>query len=106
MSPGEIWLGGVAFSDGRQSKVRPVLVLFVDREDVVVATITSSAPRTDTDLALSDWTAAGLIFASTVRLARLSTVGLTQLTRQVGALSARDRKAVRDTWRKHMQVVM
>ena len=65
--PGEVWIADIPFTSGTDSKLRPVLVLWTDAADVVVAAVTSAPPRSATDVALQDWSAAGLRVASTVR---------------------------------------
>lgn len=69
--PGEIWLAEIPFTDGSASKIRPVLVLWLDSADVVVAAVTSVSPRSQTDVILADWQSAGLRVVSTARLSRL-----------------------------------
>jgi len=41
--PGEIWIAEIPFTSGIASKLRPVLVLWTDAADVVVA-VTSAPP--------------------------------------------------------------
>jgi mRNA-degrading endonuclease toxin of MazEF toxin-antitoxin module len=62
--PGEIWLAEIPFTSGVAAKRRPVLVLWVDAADVVVAAVTSAAVRSSTDVPLQDWSAEGLRAAS------------------------------------------
>jgi hypothetical protein len=69
--PGEVWLASIAFTSGVASKLRPVLILWLDGQDAVVAAITSANPRSNTDVPLSDWSGEGLRVPSTVRLSRL-----------------------------------
>ena len=69
--PGEIWLADIRFTSGLDSKIRPVLILWLDTQDAVVAAVTSAAARSPTDIALSDWVSEGLKVPSTVRLSRL-----------------------------------
>ena len=38
-SPGEIWLAEIPFTDGSASKIRPVLVLWLDVGDAVVSAV-------------------------------------------------------------------
>jgi len=66
--PGEIWLANIPFTSGVASKVRPVLVLWEDAADVVVAAVTKAAPRSPSDVLLKDWAKAGLVVPSKVRL--------------------------------------
>jgi mRNA interferase MazF len=42
------------------SKKRPVLVFSLDAADVVVAMVTTAAPRSVSDVPLDDWQASGL----------------------------------------------
>jgi len=44
IQPGEYWVANNPFTDGTQSKKRPVLVLWADRLDVVVAAVTTAKP--------------------------------------------------------------
>lgn len=69
--PGDLWVADIVFTDGSRAKRRPVLILWLDGQDVVVAAVTSAAPRTPTDVPLADWQTSGLRVASTVRLSRL-----------------------------------
>jgi hypothetical protein len=62
------WLANVPLTSGMASKLRPVLVLWGDVADVVVAAVTSPALRSPTDVPLREWAAEGLRAASTVRL--------------------------------------
>lgn len=71
IQPGDFWVAEIPFTDGSASKKRPVLVLWLDGQDVVVAAVTSTGPRTPTDVSLVDWRASGLRVPSTVRLSRL-----------------------------------
>lgn len=63
--PGEIWLANIPFTSGTSSKIRPVLVLWLDAADCVVSTVTSMPPRSASDVPLADWLAAGLRVPST-----------------------------------------
>jgi mRNA interferase MazF len=63
--PGEVWIADIPFTSGTASKLRPVLVLWTDAADVVVAAVTSAPSRSRTGVALQNWPAAGLRVAST-----------------------------------------
>jgi len=52
--PGEVWLADIPFTNGIASKLRPILVLWTDAADVVVAAVTSAQPRSTTDVALQN----------------------------------------------------
>ena len=83
---GEIWLADIPLTNGAATKLRPVLVLWEDAADVVMAAITSAAPRSATDVTQQDWASAGLRIPSTVRLARLDCLEQILFKRQLGAL--------------------
>jgi mRNA interferase MazF len=51
---GESWLAEIPFACGVASKLRPVMVLWEDAADVVVAAVTKAAPRSPTDVPLQD----------------------------------------------------
>ncbi len=95
---GEVWLANIPFTDGKSSKKRPVLVLWLDGLDAVVGAVTSAAPRSQTDVLLVDWQAAGLRVASTVRLSRLDCLEQSLLIHRLGALSAADGQRVTTVW--------
>ena len=104
ISPGEFWLADIPFTDASSSKKRPVLVLWLDGVDAVVAVVTSAPPRSITDVALIDWNVAGLRVPSTVRLSRLDCLEQTLLLRQLGALSATDAQKLKAVWSQHIQL--
>lgn len=68
---GDFWVADIPFTNGIGSKKRPILVLWLDGNDIVAAVVTSANPRTQTDVPLNNWATSGLKVASTVRLSRL-----------------------------------
>lgn len=102
--PGEIWLAEIPFTSGIASKRRPVLVLWNDAADAVVAAVTSAAPRSVTDIPLLDWAAAGLRVASPVRLSRLDCLEEALLRRRLGRLSSRDAEQLQKTWQEQVRL--
>lgn len=101
---GEIWLADIPFTSGVASKRRPVLVLWEDAADVVVAAVTTAAPRSPTDVALQDWPAEGLVVPSTVRLSRLDCLEQVLLRRPLGTISVSDAARVKTAWSQHVQL--
>ena len=95
---GEIWLAEIPFTSGVASKLRPVLVLWEDAADVVVAAVTKALPRSPTDVALLDWAAEGLVVASTVRLSRLDCLEQALLRRRLGTITQRDGQTAKAVW--------
>jgi mRNA interferase MazF len=100
---GELWIAEITFTDGSASKKRPILILWIDGDDVVVAAVTSSKPRTLTDVMLIDWENCGLRVASTVRLSRLDCLERSLLIKKLGGLSAGDAKALTEVWIQHVK---
>lgn len=100
---GEFWLADIPFTDGSSSKRRPVLVLWLDGLDVVVAAVTSAAGRSRTDVPLTDWQAACLRLASTVRLSRLDCMEQILLIHRLGAVSAADAQRLTAIWSSYVK---
>jgi mRNA interferase MazF len=101
--PGDFWVADIPFTDHSKSKKRPVLVLWLDSLDAVVAAVTSAAPRSPTDMALADWRAAGLRVASTVRLSRLDCLEQSLLLHQLGIISPADAQNLKNIWSSQVQ---
>jgi mRNA interferase MazF len=98
ISPGEFWLADIPFTNQSASKIRPVLVLWLDAADVVVAAVTSAPPRSATDVSLTDWKSSGLRAASAVRLSRLDCLEQSLLLRRLGAVSSADAQRLKAAW--------
>jgi len=46
-------MANIPFTNGADSKKRPILLLWLDSEDVVAAAVTSAQPRSQTDVFLN-----------------------------------------------------
>jgi mRNA interferase MazF len=103
ISPGEFWLANIQYTDQTSSKKRPVLVLWLDAADAVVAVVTSALPRSATDVPLSNWQTSGLRVASTVRLSRLDCLEHTLLLHRLGSLSASDAHQLKTVWDRQVK---
>ncbi len=100
---GDIWIADIPYTNGAASKKRPVLILWIDENDVVVSAITSAQPRTNPDVALVDWAKSGLRVASTVRLSRLDCLETSLLIGKIGQLSNQDAETIKKIWKIHIQ---
>jgi mRNA interferase MazF len=98
IQPGDFWVADIPYTSGSASKKRPILVLWLDGDDVVAAVVTSAKPRTQTDVVLNDWSASGLRVASTVRLSRLDCLEKSLLISKIGRISEGDAAPVKSTW--------
>jgi mRNA interferase MazF len=95
---GEFWVADIPFTSGAGSKKRPILVLWLDGDDVVAAVVTSAKPRTQTDVALNDWSASGLRVPSIVGLSRLDCLEKSLLLAKIGQISESDAKRLKEVW--------
>ncbi len=80
------------------SKKRPILVLWLDGNDIVAAVVTSANPRTQTDVPLNDWATSALKVASTVHLSRLGCLEKSLLIARIGGISDADAFQVKKIW--------
>lgn len=101
---GEIWVANIPFTNGMSSKKRPVLVLWIDGSDAIVALVTSALPRTQTDVILNDWERIGLRVASTVRLSRLDCLEQSLLFSKLGTISQADAAQIREVWQFYIKL--
>jgi len=90
---GDVVLVPFPYRDRDATSTRPAVVVscgaYNQRDDLVVASITSHAPRSSWDYRLQDWAAAGLRLPSTVRML-LATAASSRVRLTVGRLSDRD----------------
>jgi mRNA interferase MazF len=103
IQPGEFWVAEIRFTDGLGSKKWPVLVLWLDGSDVVIAAVTSAAARSSPDVPLADWRASGLRTASTVRVSRLDCLEQALLIGRIGTISPNDAHAIKQAWATYVQ---
>jgi mRNA interferase MazF len=96
--PGEFWAADIRYTSGADTKKRPVLVLWLDGSDAVVAAVTSAKPRSAFDVELTGWRASGLRVASTVRLSRLDCLEQSLLIGKIGEISTEDGVSVKHVW--------
>jgi len=97
-------VANILYTDQSAAKKRPVLVLWLDAGDAVVAAVNSALPRTPSDTPLTDWQASGLRVASTVRLSRLDCLEQTLLLRRLGALTTGDAQRLKVAWNQHIKL--
>ncbi len=103
IQPGEIWIADIRFTTGQLSKKRPVLVLWLDGADAIVAAITTAESRSAYDVQLHDWSGSGLRKPSTVRLARLDCLEKSVLIAKIGNISPGDGKLNKHTWMQQIK---
>ncbi|MDB9342928.1 type II toxin-antitoxin system PemK/MazF family toxin [Nodularia spumigena CS-586/05] len=95
---GEFWVANIPFTNAGGFKKRPILVLWLDGDDVVAAVVTSAKPRTQTDVPLNDWATSGLRVSSSVRLSRLDCLEQPLLLAKIGQVSESDANRLKEVW--------
>jgi mRNA interferase MazF len=88
-------LVSVPFSSGSGQKSRPALVIAdTGDDDVIVARMTSKAPKVAFDVPITEWQAAGLWAPGIVRVHKLTTVEKAIIAKLIGHLSGADQQQV------------
>ncbi len=100
---GDFWVAEIPFTSGETTKKRPILILWLDGEDALVAVVTSASPRTPTDILLNDWKMSGLRVASTVRLFRLDCLEQSLLLFRLGRISVPDGQRIKEAWETYVK---
>ena len=101
---GEVFIVQFPFTSGALSKPRPALVLFDLGRDALICRVTSVLRGGALDVAIADWSQAGLAKPSVARLDRLVTAEKTILRRRLGILIPPDQAAIRGAWNEHMRL--
>ncbi len=102
--PGDFYVADIPFTNGMASKKRPVFVLWLEGDDAVVASVTTAAPRSATNVLIHAWSAAGLRKPSSVRLSRLDCLEQSLLIARPDAVSEDDASRLKTAWRDHVRL--
>ncbi|MBZ5603811.1 MAG: type II toxin-antitoxin system PemK/MazF family toxin [Acidobacteriia bacterium] len=95
LQAGEVVLIRMQFHQAAGAKIRPALVLFDPGDDDFVAAPITSQPRSSQyDLTLQDWQSAGLNVPSFTRVHKLTVLSKSDIARNLGRLSDRDRESL------------
>ena len=86
------------FSDLRQHRRRPGLVLVSGDIDLLMARLTTHPAREPSDVTLTHWAETGLPRASTVRLTKLATIDHLLVHHKIGRLHGEDARRVAEVW--------
>jgi mRNA interferase MazF len=88
---GDVVLIAFPFASGAGVKHRPAVVLLdAGDSDIVVVRVTTQEHTTACDVPINDWTAAGLLAPSIVRVHKVATLEKALVRRQIGRLEAAD----------------
>ena len=105
MNPGDLILVKFPFTHLLSTKQRPALLLHTTKYSphvqlITLAMITSKTEggRLSGDVPVLNWSGAGLLHPSLVRLAKIATVELDLVQKTLGVLTKADLTAVRDAF--------
>jgi mRNA interferase MazF len=98
LRPGDVILAKIQFVDTNEVKTRPAVVLFEERDNVVVAGITSNLKMDGVPLRKSD----GAIKDSVIKVNYIFTVSTAMVYKVLFSLSSRKKKEVFDALIKRL----
>ena len=101
-SSGDIVLAKVQFTDTFEIKKRPVLILFEDHNNVIVAGITSNTEMKGIMLSKND----GLIKNSVIKLNYIFTISSMMLEKKLCSLNVNKRKEVHNSLIKKLNILI
>lgn len=101
---GEFWVANIPFTNGIDSKKRPVLILWLDGNDAIVAVFTSAKPRNKTDVLLKDWAIGCLKVACIVRLSRLNCLEKSLFLSRIGTIYNNDAQRIKNIWNTEIKL--
>lgn len=89
------------FTNGLGSKARPLLVLFQDREDYLMATISTQLQQWGSfDMILKPDTSNRLRATSLIRVSKLSTLSGEIIVKKLGEIDSAQRSQLKDNMQK------
>jgi mRNA interferase MazF len=104
---GDVVLLPFPFRDTALAKVRPAVVVSGEAYnrwgDLIVAAVTTHAPRTTSDVVLARWREAKLVAPSVVRM-QLATVAATRVLHRPGRLNSTDLRRVAESLRQVLEL--
>ena len=99
---GEIYLLKFPFSDGKNYKKRPILVILdTGDNDMVVCRITSKIYNTEFDFKIEDWKESGLKLPSIIRLHKIATLEKDLIDKKLGQINEELKQQIKEKF-KHM----
>ena len=87
-------------ADGSRKQRPALVVLDVGDDDIVVVPITSTERKGKGDYKIRNWSEAGLLLNSWVRLAKIVCLAKTDISRKFGSFSTTDKTSIVLIWNK------
>ncbi len=100
-------LRGFPFLDSEETKIRPVIVISKPQGShkvIAIVPISSRPMREDVDVAITEWSEAGLLKPSIARVHRLTTMLQADLIADLGELDQEGIRALRASLRKYLDL--
>jgi len=89
------------YQTDENKKQRPALVVLdVGDDDIILAPITTTERKSKGDYKIKNWSEAGLLLDSWVRLAKIACLGKSNINRRFGTFSTGDKKVIVSVWNK------
>ena len=101
VNEGEIWLAKYPLEEDSTKCIRrPVIVLYIDGEDVLSVKVTRHSKRSKDpyDTPIIHWLEAGLNSVSTARVSKTIFVNIAQFSRKIGNVYPSDFKTIQDIY--------
>ncbi len=87
-------------TDGKQKQRPALVVLDIGDDDIVLAPITTTERKGKGDYKIKNWQQSGLLLDSWVRLAKIACLSKSDIYKQLGVLSADNKKQIVLIWHK------
>ena len=87
-------------TDGSKKQRPAFVVLDIGDDDIVLAPITTTPPKQKGDYKIKKWAESGLLLDSWVRLAKITCLGKTEISRILGNFSAKDKNNTVSVWNR------
>jgi mRNA interferase MazF len=99
----DIILAEYSFSDWSWSKLRPVFVLFRDKEDYTVLKMTSQTSSWNDVIMLQPNPQNGLKWTTYLRMQKINTFHETLFIKKIWIVSEKERQEIKDYWLKFVK---
>ncbi|HSW99662.1 MAG TPA: type II toxin-antitoxin system PemK/MazF family toxin [Patescibacteria group bacterium] len=102
-----IYTARFPFLDSGETKIRPVVVVSKPQGShkiIAIVPVSSRLTREEVDVAITEWSKAGLLKPSVARVHRLTTMLQADLIADLGVLSVEEIRALQTSLRKYLDL--
>ncbi|MEK7622028.1 MAG: type II toxin-antitoxin system PemK/MazF family toxin [Patescibacteria group bacterium] len=97
---GDVVLVVFSQTDGSRKQRPAFVVLDIGDDDIVLASITTTERKSKGDYKIKNWQQSGLLRDSWVRLAKITCLNKSDISRQLGVFLANDKTQVVSIWNR------